>query len=104
MKLSKAVEQYILHKRSLGMRFIGQATQLRAFVKAVGDRDMRLVKPAPVVRFLEGSRNGPITAFWFSKYHSLNGFYRYALAREYCLSSPLPLIVPQRPERFEPYI
>ncbi len=69
MKLSKAVEQYILHKRSLGMRFKGQTTQLRAFVKAVGDRDMRLVKPAPVVRFLEGSRNGPITAFWFSKYH-----------------------------------
>jgi integrase len=25
-------------------------------------------------------------------------------AREYCLSSPLPLTVPQRPERFEPYI
>jgi integrase/recombinase XerD len=104
MKLSKAVEQYILHKRSLGMRFKGQATQLRAFVKAVGDRDMQLVKPAPVVRFLEGSRNGSITSFWFCKYHSLTGFYRYALAREYCLSSPLPLTIPQRPERFEPYI
>jgi len=104
MRLFQAVEQYILHKRSLGMRYKGEASQLRAFVKAIGDRDMQLVKPAPVIRFLEGSRNGPITSFWFCKYHSLSGFYRYALAREYCLSSPLPLRVPQRPERFEPYI
>jgi hypothetical protein len=44
MKLSKAVEQYILHKRSLGMRYKGEASQLRAFVKAIGNRDMQLVR------------------------------------------------------------
>ncbi len=54
MRLSQAVEQYILHKRSLGMGFRGEAVRLRAFVKAIGDCDMRLVKPAPVLRFLEG--------------------------------------------------
>jgi integrase/recombinase XerD len=100
--LSQAVERYILHKRSLGMGFRGGAILLRAFVKAVGDCEMRLVKPAPVLRFLEGV--GPLTSFWFSKYHLLNAFYRYALAREYCSSCPLPLTVPRKPEPFQPYI
>jgi len=102
MRLSQAVEQYILHKRSLGMGFRGEAVRLRAFVKAIGDCDMRLVKPAPVLRFLEGT--GPLTSFWYSKYNTLRVFYRYALAREYCSSCPLPLSVPQKPEPFQPYI
>lgn len=102
MRLSQAVEQYILHKRSLGMGFRGEAVRLRAFVKAIGDCDMRLVKPAPVLRFLEGT--GPLTSFWFSKYRTLKVFYRYALAREYCSICPLPLSLPQRPEPFQPYI
>jgi site-specific recombinase XerD len=104
MILSKATEQFILHKQSLGMRYKAEATQLRAFVKFIGDRDMRLVKPDPVLKFLEGTGTGPITSFWFSKYHTLKRFYRYAVARQYCASSPLPLGVPQKPEAFEPYI
>jgi site-specific recombinase XerD len=55
-----------------------------------------------VLRFLEGS--GPLTTFWFSKYHTLKAFYRYALARDYCANCPLPLSVPQKPEAFQPYI
>jgi integrase/recombinase XerD len=102
MILSQAVEQYILHKRSLGMGFRGEAVRLRAFVKAIGDCAMHLIEPAPVLRFLEG--NGPLTTFWFSKYHTLKAFYRYALARDYCASCPLPLSVPQKPEAFQPYI
>ncbi len=57
---------------------------------------MHLIEPAPVLRFLEGS--GPLTTFWFSKYHTLKAFYRYALARDYCASCPLPLSVPAKPE------
>ena len=102
MILSQAVEQCILHKRSLGMGFRGEAVRLRAFVQAIGDCDMHLIRPAPVLLFLEG--NGPLTTFWFSKYHTLKAFYRYALARDYCASCPLPLSVPQKPEPFQPYI
>jgi site-specific recombinase XerD len=102
MILSQAVEQYILHKRSLGMGFRSEAVRLRAFVQAIGDCDMRCVEPAPVLRFLEG--NGPLTTFWFSKYHTLKAFYRYALARDYCATCPLPLSVPQKPQPFQPYI
>jgi integrase/recombinase XerD len=100
--LSQAVEQYILHKRSLGMGFRGEAVRLRAFVKAIGDCEMNLIEPAAVLRFLEG--NGPLTTFWFSKYHALKAFYRYSVARDYCASCPLPLSVPQKPEAFQPYI
>jgi site-specific recombinase XerD len=102
MILSEAVEAYILHKRSLGIGFRGEAVRLRAFVHAVGDRNMRLVKPEQVLRFLEGT--GPITSFWFAKYYTLNPFFRYAIARKYCSKSPLPLSIPQKPERFQPYI
>jgi site-specific recombinase XerD len=102
MILSQAVEQYILHKRSLGMGYRGEAIRLRAFVRSIGDCDMHLVKSEPVLRYIEGT--GPLTSFWFSKYRTLKVFYRYALAREYCSNCPLPLSVPQRPESFQPYI
>jgi site-specific recombinase XerD len=102
MILSQAVEQYILHKRSLGMGFRSEAVRLRAFVQAIGDCDMHCVEPASVLRFLEG--NGPLTTFWFSKYHTLKAFYRYALARDYCANCPLPPSVPQKPDPFQPYI
>ena len=102
MILSQAVEQYILHKRSLGMGFRSEAVRLRAFIQAIGDCEMNLIEPTQVLCFLEG--NGPLTTFWFSKYHTLKAFYRYALARDYCTSSPLPLSVPQKPEAFQPYI
>ena len=100
--LSQAVEQYILHKRSLGVGFRSEAVRLRAFVKSIGDCDMRLIEPGPVRQFLEGT--GPITPFWLSKYHTLKAFYLYALAREYCVSCPLQLSIPQMPEAFQPYI
>jgi hypothetical protein len=51
------------------MGFRGEAVRLRAFVKAIGDCEMHLIEPAPVLRFLEG--NGPLTTFWFPKYHTL---------------------------------
>src|ERR1700679_922276 len=102
MILSEAVEAYIVHKRSLGMGFRGEAVRLRAFVRTVGDRDMRRVGPAPVRRFLEGT--GPITSFWFANCYTLNAFYRYALARGYVAKGPLPTNTPRKPERFQPYI
>ncbi len=43
MRLQKAVEEYIEHKRSLGMVFRSQAVILRAFAKAQGDIDIQEV-------------------------------------------------------------
>ena len=102
MRLFSVVESYIAHKRSLGMLFNSEAVRLRAYVKAMGDVDIRRVRPAAVRQFLYGV--GPVTAYWFSKYHSLNSFYRYAIAHHHVSQSPLPLTKPQEPARFEPYI
>lgn len=102
MRLSQAIESYIAYKRSLGMGFRTEAVSLRAFIKAVGDVDLEAVQPLAVRRFLDG--NGPLTAFWFSKYHSLSAFYRYATARGYVQKTPLPRSIPQRPAKFQPYI
>jgi integrase/recombinase XerD len=84
------------------MCFSSDAIRLRAFVKSVGDGDMRHVRPQAVRRYLDG--NGRVTSFWFSKYHSLAAFYRYAVARHYVRKSPLPRSKPQVPEKFQPYI
>ena len=102
MTLSQVVESYIAYKRSLGKDFKSKAVKLRAFVKSVGDGDIRRVTPCSVRRFLDGS--GPVTANWFYKYQTLATFYRYAQADHHVQNIPLPRIKPQSPEKFQPYI
>jgi site-specific recombinase XerD len=40
---------------------------------------------------------GPVTRFWHRKHEVRRGFYRFAMARGYAASSPLPKIVPKPP-------
>lgn len=86
MRLSRVVETYIAHKRSLGMLFVSDAVRLHAYAKAMDDVDIRHVRPAAVRKFLDGA--GPVTAFWFSKYHTLSSFYLYALAQSLRIQEP----------------
>jgi site-specific recombinase XerD len=102
MRLQKAVEEYIEHKRSLGMIFRSQAVILRAFAKAQGDIDIQEVSGHDTRKFLDG--NGPVTHSWFGKYGTLRGFYRFSLARHYIVQIPLQSSRPRPPEEFEPYI
>jgi site-specific recombinase XerD len=46
---------------------------------------------------------GPVTRFWRRKHEVLRGFHRFAMARGYAASSPLPKIVP-KPPHFVPHI
>jgi site-specific recombinase XerD len=56
-----------------------------------------------VLAFLNG--NGPVTAYWVKKYHVLSGFYRFALARGFVSSVPLPHSIPKlAAPAFVPYI
>jgi hypothetical protein len=102
MKLSEAVAAYVAYKRSLGMRFATETRSLKSFWRALGDVDVREVQADRVHAYLAG--NGPITSFWHRKLSALRGFYRFALARGYATCSPLPLIVPEEPQAFAPYI
>ena len=102
MKLQQAADQYISHKRSLGMQCQTMARQLRAFCKASGDVNVDEVRTDTARAFIYGS--GPVTSNLHGKFHVLRGFYRYLLSRGYATSSPLPVQIPKEPERLRPYI
>jgi site-specific recombinase XerD len=102
MKLQQAVDQYVSHKRSLGMQCKTMARKLRAFSQAVGDLNIDQVSEEAAGAFIYGS--GPVTSNLHGKFHVLRGFYRYLLSRGYVTHSPLPTRVPKEPERLIPYI
>jgi integrase/recombinase XerD len=102
MKLTQVVHDYISLKQSLGSRFRTEATILKSFCKSLGEITIVDVEPLQVNRYLYGS--GPVTLFWHRKYEALSGFYRFALGRGYIPHSPLPMIIPKRPQPFRPYI
>src|SRR6266446_4504217 len=102
MKLTALTIRYIDFKRATGMRFGSEAWVLRAFCRAMGDIDINVVRPDAVLASIAG--DGPVTSFWHHKFKILTGFYRFAIARGYTQTSPLPTTVPQCPPPHPPYI
>ena len=102
MNLQQAVDQYMSHKRSLGMQCKTMARILRAFCKSIGDVNVDEVREEAASGFIYG--NGPVTSNLHGKFHVLRGFYRYLLSRGYITRSPLPTQIPKEPERLIPYI
>jgi site-specific recombinase XerD len=101
MKLSALVAQYVAYKQSMGMRFHTEARTLRSFCRAMGEISVAEIAPGSVQAYIAGT--GPVTRFWHRKHEVLRGFYRFAMARGYAASSPLPKIIP-KPPHFVPYI
>jgi integrase/recombinase XerD len=101
MKLSALVAQYVAYKQSMGMRFHTEARTLRSFYRAMGEISVAEIAPGRVQAYIAGT--GPVTRFWHRKHEVLRGFYRFAMARGYAASSPLPKIIP-KPPLFVPYI
>jgi integrase len=102
MKLSACLDDYVSYRRSLGVCFHGEQVRLRTFGRMMGDIDVAEVQPEAVRRYLEGT--GPITTHWLVKYHTLTGFFRFAIARGQAVSSPLPTSKPRPPAKLVPYI
>lgn len=102
MKVIQVVDEYITFKQSMGMRFGSEARHLRAFCRAVGDRDISHVDPGAALAFIAGT--GPVTSFWHRKFETLTRFYRFAIGRRHVALSPLPTRVPKRPQPLVPYI
>jgi integrase/recombinase XerD len=102
MTLSTCIQEYVRHRRSLGVQFHGEQVQLSAFVKSVGDIALTAVDAEAVRRYVAGK--GPVTHAWFSRFHTVAGFYRFAIAREYVARAPLPPRPPKPPAEFTPYI
>src|ERR1039458_5323926 len=85
----------------MGMRFHTEARTLRSFCRAMGDIAVAEIAAGRVAAYIAGA--GPVTRFWHRKHEVLRGFYRFAMARGYAASSPLPKIVP-KPPHFVPHI
>jgi site-specific recombinase XerD len=102
MNLQPAIDQYVSHKRSLGMQCKTMARILRAFCNAIGDVKVDEVKEDAAIAFIYGK--GPVTANLHSKLSVLRGFYRYLLSRGYLTRSPLPTQIPKEPEPLIPHI
>ncbi len=102
MTLSTCIKEYVRHRRSLGVQFHGEQVQRSAFVTSVGDIALTAVDAEAIRRYIDGK--GPVTNAWFSRFHTVAGFYRFALARQYTTSAPLPPRPPKPPAEFIPYI
>jgi integrase/recombinase XerD len=55
MTLSRCIDEYVRHRRSLGVCFHGEQVRLSAFVKSVGDRALADVTSEAVRRYLDGT-------------------------------------------------
>jgi len=102
MKIQELVTEYVELKQSMGMRFNTESVILNSFCRSLGNIDIEEVKSDSVKAYLFGK--GPITSFWHRKFEALNGFYRYAIGREYVVLSPLPIKTPKRPKPYVAYI
>ena len=70
MTLQTLVTQYTSYRKSLGEAFISNESNLKAFVRYIGqDKNFEDVQTKQVNMFLTGNRR--ITASWFNKYQAL---------------------------------
>jgi hypothetical protein len=100
MKLSALTSRYVAYKQAMGMRFHTEARTLRSFCRTMDD-----IAVAYIIDRVQSyiASVGPVTRFWHRKYEVLSGFYRFAIARGYAASAPLPQII-RKPPQFVPYI
>jgi len=101
MRLKSLVQRYLKHRRSMGVKLERTERQLSAFCNAVGDIDVSKVDPMRVRSYLDGT--GPLTNNWRCKHEAVKGLYRYAISREYVITSPLPTEIPNIPKTFVAY-
>jgi integrase/recombinase XerD len=103
MTINDLATHYVTFRRTLGERCQTNEALLRSFCRSVGPQTpVSGITAAAVDAFLAG--NGPVTSAWHIKYHSLKGFFRFAVSRGHLDEAPLPAVLPKRPPRFVPYI
>jgi len=104
MKINQLITQYVRYRKSLGEKFKTNETCLKAFCSAVGpERSIKSITMEMVRRYLYGKCDA-VTTGWFVRHTALLGLYQYAISRNYLTATPLPKILPKRPQGLIPYI
>jgi integrase/recombinase XerD len=102
MNTSDIIKDYLCSRRAQGVQFRGAARALRQFARETGDQPLAVVTPQAVDQFLRG--HGLLSASWTTKFRLLAGLYRFAVARGYVATSPLPEFKPNLPPPQTPYV
>jgi len=102
MNTRELVEQYLAARRAQGTALRSAERMLMQFARETGNRALTDVTPEAVATFLRG-RNG-LTSTWATRYGTLRGLYRYAVARGYACVSALPEQRPQLPPPITGYV
>ena len=101
MTIGHAVERYIQHRKSLGMKFVGPAAILNRFAKACESATAETIDDRVRGFLFPG---GAATQSTQQNFGTLRGFYRFAMSRGMVDRSPLPATVPGATNRLVPYI
>jgi hypothetical protein len=64
VKITDAIQEFILYMQSLGMSYKNRALKLNAFARCAGPIEIDSVGPETVPRFLDGAR--PVTTERFN--------------------------------------
>lgn len=101
MNTLDVVDAYLVSRRALGVRLERGGRWLHQLVRETGNVPLADIGTETVDRFLRGEA---LSSSWTSKYNALAGLYRFAIARGYVVTSPLPTQRPKLPPQQTPYI
>ncbi|MBB5420366.1 integrase/recombinase XerD [Paraburkholderia atlantica] len=102
MTSSEIVAANLIARRAQGVQLRSAARTLRQFVREIDNRPLDTATPQEVASFLQG--HGSLSAAWRIRRSLLAGLYRFAMARGYASSSPLPELLPRFPPPLTPYV
>lgn len=107
MRVNNAITQYINYRSNLGEKVRTIKYLLIGFGKYIGlDNELDTITEAKCSEYLDfkGIQKGKATSYWFCIYSAIEGFYQWAIVREYVDYCVLPRYKPNKPEIFKPYI
>lgn len=102
MNAPEVIDAYLASRRALGVQLHSGARILRQFVRETNAVSLSTVTPETIARFLRG--RGELSATWTTRYRTLAGLYRFAIARDYVNIWPLPEHSPKLPPQQTPYV
>ena len=96
MRTSTAASDYVAHNRTLGKKYLWQATMLAAFCRSVGDAALHKITPAMVRAFVNHGEVRDINRR--IRYQVVARFFRHLVTRGRLKASPMPTMVWKRSE------
>jgi integrase len=102
MKLSRAINRYVVWKHLRGVRFLDGEHLLKALLRMTGDCSLDEITSLQVTSYLQGPKTSSLT--WWAKYRRLKAFFRHWMIRGELDALPIPLSRPAFPPPFKPFI